>query len=128
VHGLSKIEKPDYMCEVCTLDKQHLLPFPKGRSCRAKHPLQLMHTNICGRLVPVSYGGNKYFITFIDDYSRKIWVYFLKEKSVAVDIFKSFKNLVENESKYKIKTLRSDRGGEYTSKQLQDFCMQPDIR
>jgi hypothetical protein len=58
---------------------------------------------------------------FIDGYDRKTWVYFLKEKSVIFDVFKSFKNLVENESRYKIKTLRSNRGGEYTSKKLQDF-------
>jgi transposase InsO family protein len=54
-------------------------------------------------------------------------VYFLKKKSATFDVFKSLKNLVENESGYKIKTLRSDRGGEYTSKQLQDFCRQADI-
>jgi transposase InsO family protein len=47
-----------------------------------------------------------------------------KKKSTTFDVFKSLKNLVENKSGYKIKTLRSDRGGEYTSKQLQDFCRQ----
>jgi Integrase core domain len=118
VHGLPKIEKPDHVFEVCTLDKQHWLPFLKGQSWREKQPLQLAHTDICGSLVPVSHGGNNYFITFIDDYSRKTWVYFLKEKSAAFEVFKSFKNLVENESGYKIKTLRSNRGGEYTSKRF----------
>jgi Integrase core domain len=108
---LPKIEKLDHVCEVCTLGKQHRLPFPKGRSWRAKQPLQLVHTDICGPLVPVSHGGNKYLIIFIDDYSRKTWVYFLKEKSAAFVVFKNFKNLVENESGYKIKTLRSDKGG-----------------
>jgi transposase InsO family protein len=77
-----------------------------------------MHTDICGPLMPVSHRGNKYFITFIDDYSRKTWLSFLKEKSAAFYIFKKFKNLVENERGYKIKILRSDRGNEYTSKQL----------
>jgi Integrase core domain len=90
----------------------------KGQSWREKQPLQLAHTDICGSLVPVSHGGNNYFITFIDDYSRKTWVYFLKEKSAAFEVFKSFKNLVENESGYKIKTLRSNRDGEYTSKRF----------
>jgi GAG-pre-integrase domain len=71
VHGLPKIEKLDHVCEVCTLGKQHRLPFPKGRSWRANQPLQLVHTDICGPLVPVSHGGNKYLIIFIDDYSRK---------------------------------------------------------
>jgi transposase InsO family protein len=51
----------------------------------------------------------------------------LKEKSTTFDIFKSLKNSIENESGYKIKTLRSDRGGEFTSKLLQDFCRQAGI-
>jgi len=64
----------------------------------------------------MSLGGNRYFITFIDDFSRKLWVYFLKEKSTAFTEFKNFKALVENQSGHKLVTLPSDRGGEYTSK------------
>jgi hypothetical protein len=48
VHGLPDIEKPDHVCEVCTLGKQHRLPFSKGQSWRAKQLLQLVHTDICG--------------------------------------------------------------------------------
>jgi hypothetical protein len=53
-------------------------------------------------------GGNRYFITFIDDFSRKLWVYFLKEKSAALTVFKNFKTLAENQSGHKLVTLRSD--------------------
>ena len=51
-----------------------------------------------------------------------LWVYILKEKSVAFTTFKNFKALVEAESDYKLKTLRSDRGGEYTSNMFQEYC------
>ena len=69
-----------------------------------------------------SHGGNRYFILFIDDYSRMTWVYFMKEKSEVFFIFKKFKKFVEKQSGYCIKTLRSDRGKEYTSNVFQEFC------
>jgi len=72
--------------------------------------------------------GNRYFITFIDDFSKKLWVYFLKEKSAAFIVFKNFKALVENQSGHKLVTLRSDRGGEYTSKEFDKYCMEQGIK
>lgn len=57
-----------------------------------------------------------YFITFIDDFTRMVWVYFMKEKSEAFSIFKAFKEKAKRESGFKIKTLRSERGSEYNSK------------
>jgi len=89
--------------------------------------LQLVHTDICGTLDPVSLGGNRYFITFIDDFSRKSWVYILKEKFAAFTTFKGFKALVEAESGHMIITLR-DRGGDYTSNIFQECCREQDIK
>jgi hypothetical protein len=128
VHGLPQIDSADHVCEGCVLGKQSRLSFPSGTSRRAKAPLQLVHTDICGPLDPISFGGNKYFITFIDDFSRKSWVYFLKEKSSALAVFKNFKAFTEAESNYKLVAVRSDRGGEYTSTAFQDFCRENGIR
>ena len=128
VRGLPTIDPPSNTCEVCIIGKQTRLPFPNGRSWRAEAPLQLVHTDICGPLDPVSLGGNRYFITFIDDFNRKLWVYILKEKSAAFTTFKNFKALVEAESGYKLKTLRSDRGGEYTSNMFQEYCREQGIK
>ena len=58
---------------------------------------------------------------FIDDFTRMAWVFFLKEKLEAFTKFKIFKNLVENETEVKIKCLRSDNGGEFTSKEFDLF-------
>jgi len=69
-----------------------------------------------------SVGGNRYFITFIDYYSRMCWVYFLRNKSDALNVFKKFKAFVELQSGYKLKKLRSDKGGEYTSNEFEKFC------
>lgn len=65
---------------------------------------------------------NRYFITFIDDYSRKKWVYFLQEKTEAFSTFKSFKTLVEHDVGKPIKMLRTDRGGEFNSQEFAYFC------
>ena len=58
----------------------------------------------------------------IDDFTRMAWVYFLKEKSKAFKEFEVIKTLVENEIGVKIKCLRSDNGGEFTSKEFDLFC------
>ena len=70
-------------CEACILGKQHRLPFNSGNSRRARYPLELVHTDLVGPMQVTSIGGSTYFMTFIDDFSRRTWVYFLKNKSEA---------------------------------------------
>jgi len=73
-------------------------------------------------------GGNQYFLTFIDDYNRKTWIFFLKEKLEVYKYFKSFKALVERESGFPLKTLRIDHRGEYVGGELEDFLKEKGIR
>ncbi|GKV02915.1 hypothetical protein SLEP1_g15292 [Rubroshorea leprosula] len=91
VKGLPLVNQPDQLCEGCLLGKQSRKSFPKESQSRAMRPLQLVHTDVCGLITPCSFGKNKYFLLFIDDYSRKTWA------------------------------LGSDRGGEFTSKEFQEF-------
>ncbi|GJV20712.1 retrovirus-related pol polyprotein from transposon TNT 1-94 [Tanacetum coccineum] len=113
VKGLDQIDHPNQVCEGCLLGKHARSLFPKEATSRAKEPLQLIHTDLCGPITPPSHGKNLYFMLFIDDYSRKTWVYFLNEKSKAFEVFKKFKAMVEKEKGLKIKSMRSDRGGEF---------------
>ena len=83
--------------------------------------LQLVHSDLCGPINPSSNGGKRYIITFIDDFSRKTWVYFLQAKSDAFEAYKSFKIMVEKEVVSQIKVLRTDRGGEYNSQEFSTF-------
>ena len=89
--------------------------------------LELVHSDICGPMSITSLNNNMYFILFIDDYSRMTWVYFLKNKSQALSMFKKFKSMVETQSGQKIKVLRTDNGGEYISKEFSAFCSEAGI-
>ena len=122
VNGLPKLQHEKNSCEGCIMGKQHKLPYPSGKSWRAKERLELIHTDICGPMKTTSLGQQRYFIIFIDDFTRMTWIYFLKEKSEAFTVFKRFKALVEKQSGRNIKCIRSDRGGEYTSRQFEEYC------
>ncbi|KAL0298475.1 UNVERIFIED_CONTAM: Retrovirus-related Pol polyprotein from transposon TNT 1-94 [Sesamum radiatum] len=119
---LPQIQAVEGACEACLQGKQHKKPFPSGTSWRAKAVLELIHTDVCGPMRTPSHEQNRYFILFIDDYSRMTWVYFMREKSEVFKVFKKFKNLVEKQSGRSIKVLRSDRGKEYNNSEFDKFC------
>jgi transposase InsO family protein len=73
-------------------------------------------------------GGCEYYVTFIDDHSRKTWIFFLKTKSEVFKRFQEFKALVENQTGKNIKVLWSNNGGEYTSTEFAYFCTQQGIK
>ena len=75
--------------------------------------LKLVHSDLCGPFKVRSHGGALYFVTFIDDHSRKLWVFPLKSKDQVLDVFKSFQALVERQTGKTLKCIRSDNGGEY---------------
>ncbi|GAU37106.1 hypothetical protein TSUD_278930 [Trifolium subterraneum] len=128
VNGLPVLDDLDKHCGDCLTGKQHMDAMPKRAVWRAKLKLELVHSDLCGPLNPTSNGGNRYFITFTDDFSRKTWTYILKEKSSALDTFKMFKLVVEKESGCAIQTLRTDRGGEFLSTDFHEFCSNQGIK
>ena len=79
---------------------------------RRKQILDLIHSDVCSTSKK-SLGGARYFVSFIDDHSKKVWVYPLKMKYQVLWAFKEFYALVEQEIGRKLKCLRSDNGGEY---------------
>lgn len=86
--------------------------------------MDLIHSDLCGPMSDATLSGFSYFVTFIDDYSWKTWIYFLKtkESDEVLNRFKEFKELVENQTERRIRVLRSENGGEYTSGGFVDFC------
>ena len=122
VDVIQSINHTNQLCEACPLQKHARMSFPNDTTSRTSKSLQLVHTAVCDPINTSSFGKRKYFLLFINDFSRLTWVYFLKKKSEVFVAFKNFKALVKKDSDYKIKALRSDRGGKFTSKELNDFC------
>jgi len=91
-------------------------------------PLKLVHTNICGLMTTKGIDGEQYHMVLVDDYIRMTWSCLLKKKSEAFECFRIFKELVENETDMKIKNLRSDNGGEFTSNEFMDYCEKHGIK
>jgi transposase InsO family protein len=88
----------------------------------------LIHSDVWGPAQNVSLGGSRYFVSFIDDYTRHTWIYLIKRKSEVFDRFRDLKGFVENEPGRKIRCLRSDSGKEYFSGQFNGYLRQMGIR
>ena len=129
VQDMSFLEMPPkHVCEGCVLGKMQRFAFPKDGSARATQKLQLIHSDLCGPMRTPSIGSSLYFVTFIDDFSRFCWVYPLKEKSGVFAVFQHFVSMVENQTGYKVQSLRTDRGGEYMSNAFKDFLAHKGIK
>jgi hypothetical protein len=118
LHGKGMVEGMDNctldfdFCEHCIYGKQNQVRFPSGAT-REEGILELIHSDVFGPVLVQSLGKSVYYVSFIDDFSRNTWIYFLRNKSKVFDKFKEFKALVENQTKEKIKVLRTDNGGEF---------------
>ena len=99
------------LCEHCIYGKQNRVRFASSAT-RAKGILELIHSDVFGPVPVPSLGKFVYYVSFIDDFSRNIWIYFLRKKSEVFSKFKEFMALVENQSEEKMKVLRTNNGGE----------------
>ena len=122
VRGLPPLQFSRYTCTGCQLGKHTRTKLPKQTRHSTSHILELIHTDVCGPFRVNSLGGHRFFVTFIDDFSRKMWIYFLRTKSEVLQKFQHFVTLMETTTGLRIQTLRSDNGGEYTSQAFKDFC------
>ncbi|SCV67083.1 BQ2448_5729 [Microbotryum intermedium] len=118
--GYSEEEVEHFVCNACLGAKGHCLPFPVSDS-HSLERLALVHSNVL--LFPAkSMTGKHYLVTFLDDYSCKLWTYAIGHKSEVFNIFKEWLAKVELETSAQLKVLRSDNGGEYWSKVFTQFC------
>ncbi len=116
------------LCESCVKGKLHKSKFPNTGRKRAEKPLELVHSDLCGKMNSKSLSGAEYFLTFIDDKTHYTWVYALKKKHEVFQKFTEWKAMVERESGHQLKILRTDNGGEYTSNQFKEYLKAEGIR
>lgn len=107
-------------CTTCMLSKHHHLPFP-GKIPRPTGLLEVVHSDLSGRISPPSLNGGRYYLKLTDGFSKFKHIFILQSKSEAFQVFKSYKTLVENQTGCKIKRLVNDGGGEYISSEFQSF-------
>jgi hypothetical protein len=128
VEGIPELKSThEGICKGCALGKNIKKPFPR-RNNRYKEILDLIHSDVCGPMPFKSLGGSLCYVIFIDEYSRKTWLYLLKSKDKVFNKFSEFKVEIQNLTKNKIKTLRTNNGGEYTSKEFIEFYKSTGIR
>ena len=108
-------------CETCVKGKHHRSQFKSNEATRAKEPLSLVHSDVCGKIGTKSLGGANYFLTFIDDKTHYVWVYIPKTKDEVFKYFLEWKTQAEKSSGHQLKVLRTDNGGEYTSREFENY-------
>ena len=108
------------LCNSCLTGKQRRTSFSKKASYRAKELLELVHSDLCEPITPATHGGRRFFL-LVDDSSRYMWLTLLSSKAEAAEAVKHFKARVESESGKKLKVLRTDRGGEFTSVEFTQY-------
>ena len=87
-----------WFCEACIMGKMQRKAFRALRGIRSTRRQQLVHSDVCGLMPTESISGNRYFVTFVDDYSRFCAVYFLKRGAEVPEMFKLFEGHVANDS------------------------------
>ncbi|CAH9111291.1 unnamed protein product [Cuscuta europaea] len=100
-------------CSHCLAGKQNRVSFNSHPPSRKENILDLVHSDVCGPMKTRTLGGCSYFVTFIDDHSKKVWVYILKSKDQVFEVFKQFHASFERQTGKKLKCIRKDNGGEY---------------
>jgi transposase InsO family protein len=125
---MPQITKPtNTLCKHCQQGKQTKTRF-KSKEYSMTRPLEIVHTDIVGPTTTKGLKGERYLMLLVDDYTRMTAVFFLKNQSEAFENFKIYKEMVENEMDSRIKCLRSDNGGEFTSKEFMDYYNNHEIK
>lgn len=122
VTGMPTICQSNLVYDGCVMAKQTRKQLPNQTNFSAKKVLELVHGDLCGPISPETASGYRYFFLLVDDYSRYMWVYFLKGKDEALKAFRNFCALVEKGTEKRVKTFRTDRGGEFMSAEFQKYC------
>ena len=105
-------------CESCQFAKHHRLSYSPRVNKRASAPFKLVHSDVWGPYPVVSPTGFRYFVTFVDDYSRTTWLYLMKNRSKLFSHFRAFCAEIHTQFHVYIPNLRRNNAKEYVSEQF----------
>ncbi|CAL8175713.1 unnamed protein product [Prunus armeniaca] len=117
---LSSVDLSQFKCEICELAKHHRVSYPLSIN-KSYAPFALVHSDVWGPSRVSNLSNSKWFVTFINDYSRLTWVYLMTDKSEVFSIFQSFHQMIHTQYNSNIKVFRSDNGGEYINSGLKTY-------
>ncbi|GJR61822.1 retrovirus-related pol polyprotein from transposon TNT 1-94 [Tanacetum coccineum] len=123
--GKKSLGKLDFY-ENCVMGKSHQVSFGVGRHT-TQGVIDYVHSDLWGPSQVESFEGKRYFLSIVDDYSRRVWVYFLRFKHEAFGKFKEWKQLVENQTRRTVKKLRTDNGLEFCNREFEKLCIESGI-
>ncbi|KAH1074467.1 hypothetical protein J1N35_026795 [Gossypium stocksii] len=119
--GLPQLEvRDDTICVGCQFGKAYQLPYEESKY-KVKALLELVHFDVFGRIEQPSISGMRYMVIFIDDFSRYVWVFFMKEKLETFAKCKEFKEVAEIEVGRKIQCLHTNNSEEYISDEFSSY-------
>lgn len=115
-------------CETRVYGKHAKSPFPINKRPRSHRLLELIHTDVCGKMSQPAWDDTEYFVTFVDDFSRASTIFCIANKSDTLEKFKEYVAMAEAQHGVKVSKLRADNGGEYISNEYKEFCKQKGIQ
>ncbi|GJU17623.1 retrovirus-related pol polyprotein from transposon TNT 1-94 [Tanacetum coccineum] len=123
VRNLPKFKFDQHFCDACKIRKQAYVSHKAKNIVSTTRCLELLHMDLFGPSAVRSYGGNRYTLVIVDDYSRYTWTRFLKDKTKAFDQFKIFSKKIQNQLGCTIVSIRTDHGREFDNEvQFGEFC------
>jgi hypothetical protein len=126
-NGLPELASVEHPCEACMAGKQKRSSFPSKAQYRAKEVLEMVHSDLCGKITPPTSAGNQFFLLMVDDKSCFMSVYLLPSKDHAPEAIQAFQLRAEAETRKKLRGLRTDRGGEFNSGSFMEYCLEQGV-
>ena len=119
---LGSVSTENFDCVSCQLGKQPILPFSTNESI-STNIFDLIHSDVWGPSSVSSIGGSRYFVVFVDDYSRYSWIFNMKHRFELLKVYSNFEKMVETQFSKRIKIFRSDNALEYIQMLSKLFCI-----
>ena len=120
VRGMPVIKHNGHLCDTYIVSKHRRASFPAQAQYCAQEPLELMHGNLCGPVMPVTPGGRRFFLLLVDDATCFMWVSLLMTKLATTDAIKRIQAKAEKTCGRKLRVLHTDNGWEFTATEFAD--------
>ncbi|GJR59681.1 retrovirus-related pol polyprotein from transposon TNT 1-94 [Tanacetum coccineum] len=123
VRNLPKLKYDRHFCDACKIGKQAHTSHKAKNIVSTTRCLELLHMDLFGPSAIRSYGGNRYTLVIVDDYSRFTWTRFLANKTEAFEKFEVFSKMIQNKLGCSIVSIRTDHGREFDNEvQFGNYC------